>query len=130
MFLIFILPLLDSISQTCSKSTFFCWIAAHFYFYFFVGLWSQSADKLTIHSIPCIAGFYKPTIPQSLPSHLRDYSTCNNARLGFCSTLLKKCQESKLESILYNLTFLIIVYSILNFKSNTFLKLIQFFGKI
>ncbi len=30
-----------------------------------------------------IAGFYKPTIPQSPPSHLRDYSTCNNARLEF-----------------------------------------------
>jgi hypothetical protein len=23
------------------------------FFFFFVGLWSQSADKLTIHSIPC-----------------------------------------------------------------------------
>jgi hypothetical protein len=33
-----------------------------------------------------VAGFYKPTIPQSPPSHLRDYSTCNNARLEF-STL-------------------------------------------
>ncbi len=30
-----------------------------------------------------VAGFYKPTIPQSPPSHLRDYSTCNNARLEF-----------------------------------------------
>jgi hypothetical protein len=47
-------------------------------FFVFVGLWSQSADKLTIHS-----GFYKPTIPQSPPSHLQDYSTCNNARLEF-----------------------------------------------
>ncbi len=28
-----------------------------------------------------VAGFYKPTIPQSPPSHLQDYSTCNNARL-------------------------------------------------
>ncbi len=28
-----------------------------------------------------VAGFYKPIIPQSPPSHLRDYSTCNNARL-------------------------------------------------
>ncbi len=26
-----------------------------------------------------VAGFYKPTIPQSPPSHLWDYSTCNNA---------------------------------------------------
>ena len=30
-----------------------------------------------------LAGFYKPTIPQSPPSHLWDYSTCNNARLEF-----------------------------------------------
>jgi hypothetical protein len=30
-----------------------------------------------------VAGFYKPTIPQSPPSHLRDYSTINNARLEF-----------------------------------------------
>ncbi len=31
-----------------------------------------------------VAGFYKPTIPQSTPPfHLRDYSTCNNARLEF-----------------------------------------------
>ena len=28
-----------------------------------------------------VAGFYKLTIPQSPPSHLRDYSTCKNARL-------------------------------------------------
>ncbi len=38
-----------------------------------------------------VTGFYKPTIPQSPPSHLRDYSTCNNARLEFvhnsCSKL-------------------------------------------
>jgi hypothetical protein len=30
-----------------------------------------------------VAGFYKPTIPQTPPSHLQDYSTCNNARLEF-----------------------------------------------
>ncbi len=29
--------------------------------------------------------FYKLTIPQSPPSHLQDYSTCNNARLEFSS---------------------------------------------
>jgi hypothetical protein len=29
-----------------------------------------------------VAGFYKPTIPQS-PPYLRDYSICNNARLEF-----------------------------------------------
>ena len=63
-------------------------------FFFVVGLWSQSADKLTIHSIPCSWIFYKPTIPQSPSSHLRDYSTCNNARLeffhNFCSKLWSK----------------------------------------
>ncbi len=41
-----------------------------------------------------VAGFYKPTIPQSPPSHLRDYSTCNNAKLEFfhyfCSKLWAK----------------------------------------
>ena len=30
-----------------------------------------------------VAGFYNPTIPQSPPSHLQDYSICNNARLEF-----------------------------------------------
>ncbi len=30
-----------------------------------------------------VAGFYKLTIPQSPPSLLQDYSTCNNARLEF-----------------------------------------------
>ena len=30
-----------------------------------------------------VAGFYKPTIPQSPPSHLQDYSTCNNTSLEF-----------------------------------------------
>jgi hypothetical protein len=30
-----------------------------------------------------VVGFYKPTIPQSTPSHLRDDSICNNARLEF-----------------------------------------------
>ena len=35
-----------------------------------------------------VAGFYKPTIPQSPPSHLRDYSTCNNARLEFSTIFI------------------------------------------
>ncbi len=30
-----------------------------------------------------VAGFYKPSIPQSPSSHLRDYSTCNNAKFEF-----------------------------------------------
>jgi len=35
-----------------------------------------------------VAGFYKPTIPQSLPSDLRDYSTCKNARLEFSTIFI------------------------------------------
>ncbi len=35
-----------------------------------------------------VAGFYKPTIPQSPPSHLQDYSICNNARLDFFHNFL------------------------------------------
>jgi hypothetical protein len=40
-----------------------------------------------------VAGIYKLTIPQSLPSqslpsHLRDYSTCNNARLEISTTFV------------------------------------------
>ena len=30
-----------------------------------------------------VAGFYKPAIPQSQPSHLQNYSICNNVRLEF-----------------------------------------------
>jgi hypothetical protein len=57
----------------------------HFQFltYFFIGLWCHSDDKVTIHSIPFSWIFYKPTISQGPPSHLRDYSTCNNACLEF-----------------------------------------------
>ncbi len=52
--------------------------------YFFLlnfGLsWLTSSQFIQYH----VAGFYKPTtIPQSPPSHLLDYSTCNNARLEF-----------------------------------------------
>ncbi len=36
------------------------------------------------------AGFYQPTIPQNLPSHLKDYSTCNNARLEFFNNFCSK----------------------------------------
>ena len=35
-----------------------------------------------------VAGFYKPTIPQIPPSHLRDWSTCNNARLEFSTSFV------------------------------------------
>ena len=41
--------------------------------------WLTSLQFIQYH----VAGFYKPTIPQSPPSHLQDYSTCNNARLEF-----------------------------------------------
>jgi hypothetical protein len=33
-----------------------------------------------------VPGFCKPTIPQSPPSHLRYYSTCNNAWLEFSTS--------------------------------------------
>ncbi len=55
------------------------WKVTSFFFCFFFGLQSQLAD---IVSIPCTR-FYTLTIPQSPPSHLRDYSTCNNASLEF-----------------------------------------------
>jgi hypothetical protein len=48
----------------------------------FWGLWDFGLSRLTSLQYH-VAGFYKPTIPQSLPSHLWDYSTCNNARLEF-----------------------------------------------
>jgi hypothetical protein len=35
-----------------------------------------------------VARFYKPTIPQSPPSHLQDYSICNNARLEFSTNFV------------------------------------------
>ena len=36
-----------------------------------------------------VAGFCKPTIPQSPPFHLQDYSTCNNARLEFSTIIVQ-----------------------------------------
>jgi hypothetical protein len=59
-----------------------------FFFFFFFFLLDFGLSPLTsLQFIQYhVAGFYKPTIPQSPPSHLRDYSTCNNARLEF-STL-------------------------------------------
>ncbi len=47
--------------------------------FFFSLSWLTSLQLILCH----VAGFYKPTIPQSPPSHLRDYSTCNNARFEF-----------------------------------------------
>ena len=34
------------------------------------------------------AGFYKPTIPQYSPTHLKDYSTCNSARFRVSNIFL------------------------------------------
>ncbi len=61
-----------------------------------------------------VAGFYKPTIPQSPPSHQRDYSTCNNFR---------KCNEKncyldfnfetlKLKSIFISIEVLLKLYNL------------------
>jgi hypothetical protein len=54
-----------------------------FFFFFFLldfGLSRLTSLQFIQHHV---AGFYKPTIPQSPPSHLQDYSICNNARLEF-----------------------------------------------
>jgi hypothetical protein len=42
-----------------------------------------------------VAGFYKPTIPQSPPSHLRDYSICNNTRLEFSTIFVPSFDPSE-----------------------------------
>jgi len=59
-------------------------------FFAFFGLWL--ADKLTIHSVPCswILGFYKPTIPQSPPSHLHKQQCQFRVFINFCSKLWSK----------------------------------------
>ncbi len=65
----------------------FIWVYIDLLMFFFVfcffGLRYPSADKLTIHSVPCSRFFQKPTILQSPPSHLPENSICNNARLEF-----------------------------------------------
>jgi hypothetical protein len=62
---------------------FFVFVCRIMYLIFFLldfGLsWLTSLQFIQYH----VAGFYKPTIPQSPPSHLWNYSTCNNARLEF-----------------------------------------------
>jgi hypothetical protein len=55
----------------------------HFFFFFLLldfGLSRLTSLQFLQYQV---AGFYKPTIPQSPPSHLQDYSICNNARLEF-----------------------------------------------
>jgi hypothetical protein len=41
-----------------------------------------------------VAGFYNLTIPQSPPSHLWDYSTCNNASLEFSTIFVPSFDPS------------------------------------
>jgi hypothetical protein len=43
-----------------------------------LGLGQLTCLKFTLSYL---AGFWKPTIPQSPPSHLQDYSICSNARI-------------------------------------------------
>ncbi len=43
-----------------------------------------------------VAGFYKPTIPQSPPSHLQDHSICNNARLEFSTNIVPNFDPNEL----------------------------------
>jgi hypothetical protein len=60
-------------------------------FLFFSFFLDFGISRLTsLHFILChVAGLYKPTIPQSPPSHLWDYSTCNSARLEFSTKFVQ-----------------------------------------
>ncbi len=57
----------------------------------------NSATPLTsLQFIPYhVAGFYKPTIPQSPLSHLRVYSTCNNVRLEISTIFVPSFDPNK-----------------------------------
>ncbi len=76
----------ESKSWNCHRHNFPCQLWVHswsenpqFYYFILLGLLSWLADKL--HFILSYkAGFYKQNTPQSPPSHLQDYSKCNNAR--------------------------------------------------
>ncbi len=66
------------------------------FFFFFVldfGLSRLTSSQFIQYHV---AGFYKPTIPQSTPSHLRDYSTCNNARLEFSTIFVPSFDPNEL----------------------------------
>jgi hypothetical protein len=54
-------------------------------FFFFFFCWTFCLSRLTSLQFILyqLAGFHKPTISQSPPTHLQDYSICNNARLEF-----------------------------------------------
>jgi hypothetical protein len=69
-------------SRTGSKKNHFVFDQRKRWFFLFLdfGLSRLTSLQFILYHVP---GFYKPTIPQSPPSHLRDYSTCNNARLEF-----------------------------------------------
>jgi hypothetical protein len=76
-------------------------VAIFFFFVLDFGLsWLTSLQFIQYH----VAGFYKPTIPQSSPSHLQDYSTYNNARLEFSTIFVPSfdpnewCLENGLHS--------------------------------
>jgi hypothetical protein len=43
-----------------------------------------------------VAGIYKTTITQSPPSHLQDYSICNNARLEFSTNFVPSFDPNEL----------------------------------
>ena len=62
------------------------WLKRELFFFFLDFGLSQLTSLQFIHCH--VAGFYKPTIPQSPPSHLQDYSICNNARLEFSTNFV------------------------------------------
>jgi hypothetical protein len=60
-----------------------------FFFFFLLDFGLSRLESLQFIQYH-VAGFYKPTIPQSPPSLLQDYSTCNNARLVFSTMFCSK----------------------------------------
>ncbi len=72
-------PVISSILKTP-------WI--NFFFFFFFGLWSQSADKLTIHPWLCSWILSANHSTKSTLPFLQDYSICNNARLEFSTNFV------------------------------------------
>jgi hypothetical protein len=65
--------------------------------------WERVAMQKSLRT-PDVTRFYKPTIPQSPPSHLQDYSTCNIVRLEFSIIFVpsfdidKRCLKNGLHS--------------------------------
>ena len=64
----------------CQRFCWWLWTRVDLNFFFDFGLSHLTSLQFILYHA---AWFYKPTIPQSPPSHLQDYSTCNNARLEF-----------------------------------------------